>query len=118
MSLTKTTTIAVVVLVLTFVAGVCVGIFTSHMMILRGGAGAERFPRALVNRLDRRLDLTDEQRAQVARIVSARHARIAANVRGEIERANAEIEEVLTTEQRVKFRKMRMRMGGGPHRHP
>lgn len=117
MSLTKTTAIAVAVLVLTFLAGMATGVFTSHMMILRGGHGAERFPRALVNRLDRRLDLTDEQRAQVAKIVNERHARIAANVRGEIERANAEIERVLTPEQRVTFRNMRMRMGGGG-RHP
>ena len=118
MSLTKTTSIAVIVLVLTFLAGAAVGVFASHMMILHGGPGAERFPRALVNRLDRRLDLTDEQRAKVAKIVNERHARIADHVQGEIDRANEEIEKVLTPEQRVKFRRMRLRSGGGPHRHP
>ena len=112
MSLTKTTGIAIIVVVLTFLAGMAAGVFTSHMMILHGGHGAERFPRALVNRLDRRLDLTDAQRAQVAKIIRMRHARIAAEVQEEIDRANAEIEQVLTPEQREKFRRMRMRIGG------
>jgi Spy/CpxP family protein refolding chaperone len=117
-SLTKTTAIAMAVVVLTFLAGMAVGVFTSHMMILHGGHGAERFPRALLNRLDRRLDLTDEQRKQIGRIINQRHARVAAEVRGEIERANDEIERVLTPEQREKFRRMRMRVGGGGQHHP
>jgi Spy/CpxP family protein refolding chaperone len=117
-SLTKTTGIAIVVLVLTFLAGAAVGVFGAHMAILHGGAGAERFPRALLNRLDRRLDLTDQQRAQIAKIINTRHARIASEVRGEVDRANEEIERVLTPEQRVKFQKMRMRMGGGMPHHP
>ncbi|HYO75020.1 MAG TPA: hypothetical protein VE010_01050 [Thermoanaerobaculia bacterium] len=119
MSPTKTTIVAGLVLALTFLAGMAAGVFTSHMMILRGGHGAERFPRAIVNRLDRRLDLTDAQRAQVEVIIRRRHARIdemwrgvRSDVRGEIERTNEEIAKVLTPEQRVRFERMRMRLHG------
>lgn len=119
MSRIKTVVIAVVVLVLTFSAGMAAGVFTSHAMILRGGHGSARFPNALVHRLDRRLDLTEEQRAQVEAIVKRRHARIDAiwnaarpQVRAEIELTNEEIARVLTAEQRARFQKMRMRMHG------
>ena len=99
MSVTKTTVIAVIVVVLTFVAGVAVGVFSSHVMMLRGGHGAPPFPaRAMVNRLDRHLDLTDAQRAKVQEIIERRHARIAETwssvrprVSEEIARTNAEI---------------------------
>jgi len=126
-SVTKTTAIAVIVVVLTFVAGVAVGMFSSHVMMLRGGHGAPPFPtRAMVNRLDRHLDLTDAQRAKVQEIIERRHARIAETwssvrpkVSEEIARANAEIDAVLTSEQRTRFAKMKMRMGrrGGPPPH-
>jgi Spy/CpxP family protein refolding chaperone len=118
-SWTKNTLLAVVVLVLTFVAGMAAGVFGAHMHILYGGPGAARFPRAMVNRLDRRLDLTDAQRKQVEEIVNRRHANIDAvwggarpRVRAEIEAANEEIARVLTPEQRARFEKMRMRMLG------
>jgi Spy/CpxP family protein refolding chaperone len=118
-SWTKNTLLAVVVLVLTFVAGMAAGIFAAHMHILHGGPGAARFPRAMVNRLDRRLDLTDAQRKQVEEIVNRRHANIdevwggvRPRVRAEIEAANEEIARVLTPEQRARFEKMRMRMLG------
>jgi Spy/CpxP family protein refolding chaperone len=124
-SRSKTIAIAVAVLALTFVAGVGVGIFGSHMAILHGGHGAERFPNAMVNRLDRRLDLTDAQRAQVAAIIKRRHARIDAiwgaarpQVRAEIDRTNEEIERVLTPEQRAQFKRMRMRLHGSAPMHP
>jgi Spy/CpxP family protein refolding chaperone len=123
-SRTKTLLIAVTVLVLTFGAGVGVGVFGAHMAILRGGHGAERFPNAIVNRLDRRLDLTDAQRAQVAAIVNRRHARVASvwrsvrpQVAAEIAAANEEIARVLTPEQRARFEKMRLRMHGGGRLH-
>lgn len=119
MSRIKTVLIAIAVLVLTFSAGMAAGVFGAHMMILRGGPGAERFPHALVNRLDRRLDLTDAQRAQVEAIVKRRHQRIDGiwdaarpQVRAEIDGANEEIARVLTPEQRARFEKMRMRLHG------
>lgn len=118
MSRTKTVLVAITALVLTFAAGMAAGVFTSHLMILRGGHGAARFPHALVHRLDRRLDLTDAQRTQIEAIIKRRHAHIDAmwkgvrpKVRAEIERTNQEIERVLTPEQRARFKRMRMRMG-------
>jgi Spy/CpxP family protein refolding chaperone len=117
-SRTKTVVVAITVLVLTFVAGAGVGVFGAHMHILYGGRGAERFPHAMVNRLDHRLDLTDAQRAQVEAIIKRRHAHIdemwngvRPKVRAEIESTNQEIEKVLTPEQRARFKRMRMRMG-------
>lgn len=120
MSATKTTIVAVLVVVLTFTAGVMVGVFASHMMILRGGHGAAFFPtKAMVNRLDRRLDLTDAQRAQVEEIIRRRHARIDGlwgdlrpRVRAEVEQANAEISRILTPEQRAKFDRLKFHLDG------
>lgn len=117
MPATRTTFIAIVVVVLTFVAGMTAGFFASHMIILHGGPGAGYFPTtALVNRLDRHLDLTDAQRAQVEQILRRRHQRIdqlwsetRPRVNAEISRTNAEISAVLTPEQKAKFEKLKMR---------
>ena len=72
----------------------------------------------MLNRLDRRLDLTDAQRKQVEEILRRRHARINAmwsgvrpRVRAEVDATNAEIAKVLTPEQRAKFERMRMHLG-------
>jgi Spy/CpxP family protein refolding chaperone len=126
-SAAKTTTIAVVVVVLTFAAGVAVGIFTAHLMILRGTHGPMLMPpTAMVHRLDRRLDLTDAQRAQVEQIIRRRHARIESmwremrpRVREEIEQTNAEISRILTLDQRRRFEKLKLHLGPPPPReHP
>jgi Spy/CpxP family protein refolding chaperone len=117
-SATKTTIVAILVVALTFTAGVAVGVFASHMMILRGVHGAPYFPTsAIVHRLDRRLDLTDTQRAQVEQIIRRRHDRIDAMWNGvrprmhaEIEQTNAEIARILTPEQRAKFERMKFHM--------
>ncbi|MDP9190760.1 MAG: hypothetical protein M3P06_03555 [Acidobacteriota bacterium] len=119
MSATKTTIVAILVVVLTFTAGAMVGVFASHMMILRGGHGAPFFPtKAMVNRLDRRLDLTDAQRAQVEQIIRRRHANInklwsdmRPRMRSEIEQTNAEISRILTPEQRKKFDRLKFHLG-------
>jgi Spy/CpxP family protein refolding chaperone len=118
-SATKTTIVAILVVLLTFTAGVMVGVFASHMMILRGGHGAPLFPtKAMVNRLDRRLDLTDAQRAQVEQIIRRHHARIDGmwddlhpRMRAEINQANAEISAILTPEQRAKFERLKFHVG-------
>lgn len=120
MSATKTTVVAILVVALTFIAGVMVGVFASHMMILRGGHGAALFPTtAMVNRLDRRLDLTDAQRAQVEQIIRRRHARIDGlwsdlrpRMRAEVDQANAEIARILTPEQRAKFDRLKFHLDG------
>jgi Spy/CpxP family protein refolding chaperone len=118
-SATKTTIVAILVVLLTFTAGFMAGVFASHMMILRGGHGAPFFPMAMVNRLDRRLDLTDAQRAQVEEIVRRHHDRIDGlwndlrpRVRAEVDAANVEISRVLTPEQRLKFDRLKFHLGG------
>lgn len=123
MSVSKTTFIAILVVLVTFGAGFAAGLFTGHMTALRVFR-PERLPefatRAIVNRLEHRLDLTDAQRTQVEEIVHRRHRainRIRGNVepqiRAEIEKANQEIERILTPQQREQFTQLKMRLG--PH---
>ncbi len=119
MSATKTTIIAIIVISVTFVAGVAVGVFGAFVMHRRGGDRIPRFAsHAMVNRLDRKLDLTDEQREKITVIVERHHQRINSmwrqvrpQVEQELKQANAEIESVLTPEQREKFEKMKLRVG-------
>lgn len=119
MSASKTTVVAVLVLLLTFTAGIAVGVFGAHMAILHGGPGpAFPPPVAMVNRLDRRLDLTPAQRTQVEQIIRRHHASIHAiwsslnpHVRKELAEANDEISRILTPEQRRKFTAMKLHLG-------
>ena len=117
MSATKTTLIAVLALVLTFVSGMVVGV-AMHRVWLRDRQVPRHAATMMARHLDLRLDLTDAQRAQVESILLRRHARIdevwsgaRPRVRAEIDAANAEIARVLTPEQREKFETMKMRMG-------
>lgn len=119
MSATKTTIVAILVVLVTFTAGVAVGVFGAHIVHVRGEHGTPAFPaKMMVNRLDRRLDLTDQQRAQVEQIIRRHHAAIAAvratmqpRVRAEIEQANVEITRILTPEQRQKFERIKLHLG-------
>lgn len=116
MSATKTTVIAALVLVLTFGAGFIGGAAAHHLLThLRHDGGPPLLAHALVRHLDRRLDLSDTQRRQIELIVLRHHE----HMRGNLEKANAEIERVLTPAQRVKFAKMRLRLGRphGKHGH-
>ena len=117
MSGTRTTLVALLILVLTFGAGFIGGAAAHHLFF----AHRETIPpfamHAMVNRLDRRLDLTDAQREQIEAILSRRRANINAmwagvrpRVRAELEATNAEIVKVLTPEQRTKYEKMRMHL--------
>lgn len=125
MSATKTTIVAVLVLLVTFTAGVTVGVFATHVVHVRGEHMPSVFPtRMMVNRLDRRLDLTDQQRVQVEEIIRRHHTAITAmwkglhpRVHSEVEQANAEITRVLTPEQRKKFERIKLHLGGR-HAHP
>lgn len=120
MSATKTTLLALAVVVLTFAAGFATGMFTDHMMIIRRGGRLDHMPFAaqmMSRRLDHRLDLTDEQERQIEQILERRRARFDAihdSVRPQVEReiaiTNAEIERVLTPEQRAKYSRMKMRL--------
>jgi hypothetical protein len=124
LSATKTTLIAVLVLLLTFGAGFIGGAAVHHLLIAHRENLRPVAMRAMLNHLDRRLDLTDAQRKQVEEILRRRHERInemwagvRPRVRAEVEATNAEIARVLTPEQRAKFEKMRMRLGGMHGRH-
>lgn len=108
-SSSKTVVIASIVVIVTFVAGLFAGIFVDRVWMHRmRGPHPPRFAsRMMVDRLDRHLDLTDAQRVKIEQIIAQHHRSIGA----EIETANAEIERVLTPEQRLKFAKMRMHLG-------
>lgn len=132
MSVSRTTVVAIVVLLLTFIAGFATGMLTDHLLILwhRGHHLPPFATSAMARRLDRHLDLTDEQREKIEAILDRRHKRIndlwagmRPRVHAEIDQTNAEIEKILTPEQRAKFAKMKMRLRRGgppppPHEHP
>jgi Spy/CpxP family protein refolding chaperone len=116
--------LAVVALLVTFLAGAVVGAAADRILLIHRG-GAAMPPHAatmMLNRLDRRLDLTDTQRAQVGEILNRRHARMNAlwtavrpRVQQEIAAANDEITRLLTPEQRKKFEELKLRMHGPRH---
>lgn len=117
--------IAALVVVVAFVSGVLVGIAASHFMMRRGHRPhmTKRAAHFMVERLDRRLDLTDEQEKKIEAIIARRHARmeqlwgsVHPRVRAEIDATNKEIATVLTPEQRARFEKIKMRVGP-PRRH-
>lgn len=105
----KTVVIASVVVLVTFISGVFTGIFVDRVLMhrMRGPHPPRFVSKMMVERLDRHLDLTGDQRAKIEQIIERRHR----NMGREIEAANAEIERVLTPEQRRKFAKMRMHLG-------
>ena len=122
MSATKTTIIAVLALVLTFTVGFVAG-FAVHRVMGPPGPGHPAAPRMMLRHLDFRLGLTDAQRTQIEAILERRHERIneirdttRPRMLAEINAANAEIEKVLTPEQREKFASMRLRLGHPPGR--
>jgi Spy/CpxP family protein refolding chaperone len=104
-----------------FVVGVLVGGFAVHLYYAeqpRGGWDrGERFRSVrFVERLERDLSLTTEQRARIdeilqqARIESDRlHRELVPRVREHMERTRAEIRDVLTPEQQAKFDALRER---------
>ena len=114
------------------IAGIVIGVAGDRFVLLRSG---QLYPKRavsyaanhVVDRLGRDLQLSDAQKGQVRSIVDRHHARIDAawanvrpQVRQEIDAANAEIEAVLTPQQRTKFRELRdkveqrRRRRGGP----
>ena len=124
MPATKTTLIAALVLLLTFGAGFIGGAAVHHLLIAHRETIPPFATRAMLNRLDRRLDLTDAQRKQVEEILQRRRERINAMwsgvrpaVRAELDATNVEISKILTPEQRSKFERMRMHLGDR-HGHP
>lgn len=122
---------AALLVAVAFVAGLFVGISGDRLYLIRTHQffprrAADSSAHRLVDRLDRELDLTDAQQAAIQKIVDERRARIEAawnevrpRVRAEIAATNAEIEKILTPQQREKFRSLRIgepRRGHGSRR--
>jgi hypothetical protein len=114
-------TIAVVTVIVALLAGIAIGIVGDRVWLVRHGArtgrGLRHMKERIVARLDRELSLNPQQHAAVVRIVNEQQQRIAAiqngvrpQIRREIDLGNADIEKVLTPEQRKKFEQMKMRM--------
>lgn len=114
--------IAVVTVIATLIVGFLLGVVADRAWIVRHGlprsVRTQRFTTdRIVTRLDGELHFTDQQRAQVTQIIQARQQRIAAiqtavrpQIRAEIDQANAEIDKILTPEQRTKFQQIKMRV--------
>ena len=114
---------AVVVVVVAFIAGLIVGVAGDHLYLLHSG---RLFPRhaarfaadRMADHLGKELQLTAQQKTQVQQIIERHRAKIDATmsslrpqVRQEIDATNAEIDRLLTPEQRTTFAALRMRIG-------
>ena len=112
-----------VVVIVAFVAGILVGVAGDHLYLIHSG---RLFPRRashfaadrMAEHLGRELQLTPQQKSQVQQIIEAHRAKIDAamssvrpQVRAEIDATNADIEKILTPDQRTKFANLRMRVG-------
>jgi Spy/CpxP family protein refolding chaperone len=108
------------VVIVAFVAGLFVGIAGDRLYFHRMFPGRRDFGSGrIVERLNRELHLTAEQKTQVQQIVDGHRAHIESlmtnvrpEIRKELDATNAEIEKILTPDQRAEFAKMRMRMAG------
>jgi Spy/CpxP family protein refolding chaperone len=112
---------AAALLLVCFLGGMVVGValdritlVRQHRMLPKGGL--QFASKRIAARLDRELELTDQQRAAIDRILSGRGERVEQvwksvrpAVRAEMERTDAEIEAVLNPEQRERFREIRER---------
>jgi Spy/CpxP family protein refolding chaperone len=121
----STRTTAVVVVIVAFIAGLFAGaagdrfyLFRTHRLF-PGRHMMDFAAHRIVDRLDRELHLTPQQKTQVQQIIDRHRVRIDAvmsgvrpQVRQELDATNAEIEKILTPDQRTQFGKMRMRMPG------
>lgn len=124
---TSARTAATLVVIGALFAGVVIGIAGDRAWLWHRGQLAPRpgrfLPGRLVERLDRELHFTPQQKATVQQILERRRARIEAisggirpQIRQEMEATNAEIEKVLTPEQQVKYRELSSRMRQRHHR--
>jgi Spy/CpxP family protein refolding chaperone len=114
---------AVVVVVVAFIAGILVGVAGDHLYLIHNGRlsprrGARFAADRMADNLGRELQLTAQQKTQVQQIIERHRAKIDAamsnvrpQVRQELDATNAEIESILTPDQRTKFDALRMRIG-------
>jgi hypothetical protein len=111
-----------------FIGGLLVGIagdrfyLFHHHRLFPGPRNAQFATRRIVDHLDRELHFNAQQKTEVQKIIDRHHVRIDAvmtgiqpQVRSEIDAANAEIDKILTPEQRDRFKAIRMRMGSRRH---
>ncbi len=120
-SKSRSTLLAVTLLFLTFVTGAILGIAGDRFVLLRQGRllpreGMQFMASHIARALDRELHLTTAQHAQIETILEGRRSRIESiwhgirpQVRAEVDRTNAEISALLTSEQRVTFNKLTAR---------
>lgn len=114
--------IAAIVVVVAFVAGIVIGVCGDRIWRVRHPGRDRHLMTALIlRRLDHELDLTSQQHQAVQQILTAREQRITAlmatvrpQIRQQIDATNAEIEKVLTPDQRMKFQQMRLHHGPHP----
>lgn len=109
-----------------FIAGLFVGVAGDRFYLFRTRRffphhGAQFASHRIVEHLDRQLHLNPQQRTEIQRIVDQSQMRIDVimgnvrpQMRQEIDSAKAQIEKVLTPQQREQFSKMRMHMPGPP----
>lgn len=114
--------------IVAFIAGLFVGIAGDRFYFHRMFPGRRDFGSArIVDRLNRELHLSAQQKTEVQQIIDRHRVRIDVlmtnvrpQIRQELDATNAEIDKILTPDQRAAFAKMRMRMpgrrgmGGGP----
>ena len=125
----RTRTTAALSVVAVFIGGLLVGIAGDRFYLLRthrlfpSDRGARFATRRIVEHLDRDLHLSPQQKIDVQRVIDQHHLRIDSvmsgiqpQVHAELEAANAEIDKILTPQQRETFKKMRMR-APFPRRH-
>ncbi|MGH9424450.1 MAG: hypothetical protein ACRD3J_31045 [Thermoanaerobaculia bacterium] len=113
---------AVVVVIVTFIAGLFVGVAGDHFYLLHSGRLSPRrnarfSADRMADHLAKELQLTADQKTQVLQITERHHAKIDATmssirpqVRQEVDATNTEIDRILTPEQRTKFAAVRMRI--------
>lgn len=117
----RTRLLAALLLLLVFAAGVAAGVAGDRFYLIRERrvlptTGLDLVSNRIVATLERELDLTAGQREQIESILERRKSRIESiwaemrpKVRGEVEATNAEIERLLSPEQRKKFERLRAR---------
>ena len=118
---TSAKVLAVLTVLVAFGVGVLVGVLGFWGWIVHHHGGRAPFfgdlgEHRIIRHLDHELNLTPAQHDAVVRIVHAHRQRIDVifsqlhpQIRQEFDQANAEIEKILTPEQRVKFERMRSR---------
>ena len=110
------------VVFIAFACGILIGIAGDHAWLLyhrriMPAHATGRVPRLFMEHLSRKLELNAQQRTAVEKILERRRARVEQvwtsvrpQIRQEIDETNAEIEQLLTPEQKVKFAEVKMKM--------